>query len=117
MYDWLSGSDTPWHSNRASIKTTKIDAGVTSIGAYAEDYAEENDIPYEFLGLRGDTNGDGLIDLKDVTMLRRHLAGGYNVTVVEDSLDVNGDGTVDLKDVTYLRRGLAGGYGIELSGQ
>ena len=61
-----------------------------------------------------DVNGDGELDLKDVTALRRYLAGGYNVTVAEDALDVNDDGAVDLKDVTCLRRGLAGGYGIEL---
>ena len=62
----------------------------------------------------GDISGDGEVDLKDVTTIRRHLAGGYGVTVVDAALDVNGDGAVDLKDVTYLRRALAGGYGIVL---
>ena len=62
----------------------------------------------------GDISGDGAVDLKDVTTIRRYLAGGYGVSVVDAALDVNGDGAVDLKDVTYLRRALAGGYGIEL---
>ena len=63
---------------------------------------------------RGDVNADGSIDLKDVTVLRRHLAGGWNVTINEANSDVNRDGSIDLKDVTILRRYLAGGWGITL---
>ncbi|MBR3417609.1 MAG: carbohydrate-binding protein [Oscillospiraceae bacterium] len=56
----------------------------------------------------------GSIDLKDVTVLRRHLAGGWNVIISEANSDVNRDGSIDLKDVTILRRYLAGGWGITL---
>ncbi len=63
---------------------------------------------------KGDVNEDGSVDLKDVTILRRHLAGGWNVRINEYNSDVNGDGSIDLKDVTILRRYLAGGWGIEL---
>lgn len=62
----------------------------------------------------GDVNGDGEVNAKDVTVLRRYLAGGYGLTIQEDYSDVNGDGEINAKDVTILRRFLAGGYGIEL---
>ncbi len=62
----------------------------------------------------GDINGDGTVGTKDVTVLRRYIAGGYYVTAVEPVLDVNGDGEVTTKDVTVLRRFIAGGYGIVL---
>jgi len=62
----------------------------------------------------GDVNDDGKIDAKDVTMLRRYLAGGWNVNVNEEDADINGDGEVNAKDVTMLRRYLAGGWGVEL---
>ena len=57
----------------------------------------------------GDVNRDGIVDIKDVTVLRRYLAG----TTAEADVDVqasdcNGDGVVDIKDVTILRRYLAG---------
>ena len=65
----------------------------------------------------GDVNKDGAIDLKDVTSIRRYLAGGYGVTVDVNIADVTKDGKVDLKDVTHIRRYLAGGYGVEISGQ
>lgn len=55
----------------------------------------------------GDVNGDESIDLKDVTLMRRALAG-WDITIDESKADVNGDGSFDLKDVTVLRRYLAG---------
>lgn len=54
----------------------------------------------------GDTNGDGAVDAKDVTVLRRYLAG-WNPNIHLDAADLNGDGVVDAKDVTVLRRQLA----------
>ena len=63
--------------------------------------------------LLGDVNDDGSIDLKDVTFMRRALAG-WDVTINEATADVNKDGSFDLKDVVVLRRYLAGGWGVEL---
>ena len=57
--------------------------------------------------LPGDANGDGLIDLKDTTVLARFLAGGWNVTIDESAADVDGDGQVTLRDVVRMRRFLA----------
>ncbi len=61
----------------------------------------------------GDVNDDGSVDLKDVTFMRRALAG-WDVTINEKAADVNKDNSVDLKDVVTLRRYLAGGWGITL---
>lgn len=63
---------------------------------------------------KGDVNGDGIINAKDVTQLRRFLAGGWNAEINEDEADLNEDGAVNAKDVTVLRRYLAGGWGVEL---
>ena len=63
----------------------------------------------------GDANGDGTVNLKDVTQLRRLLAAGdVDMSQIDGNPDANGDGTVNLKDVTLLRRYLAGGWGVEL---
>jgi S-layer protein (TIGR01567 family) len=62
------------------------------------------------VSLRGDFNGDGKIDLKDLLFLRRHLAGlepSIN-PLVADIQPAEGDGKVDLKDLLFLRRHLAG---------
>ena len=62
----------------------------------------------------GDVNGDGIVDAKDVNMIRRHIAGGYNVTINTYAADVNADGNIDAKDVNLIRRYIAGGYDVEL---
>ena len=62
----------------------------------------------------GDISADDLINAKDVTVLRRYLAGGYGIETALETADCNGDGVVNAKDVTILRRYLAGGYNIRL---
>ena len=63
----------------------------------------------------GDANGDGSINLKDVTALRRMLSeDDVDLSSTAGNPDVNADGTVNLKDTTLLQRYLAGGWGVTL---
>ncbi len=62
----------------------------------------------------GDVDRDGEVDLGDVVLITRWLAGGWNVTLNRAVADVNDDGIVDLKDVVLIRRYLAGGWGVTL---
>lgn len=55
----------------------------------------------------GDIDGTGVVDLSDVNIISRYLAG-WDADVNEAALDVNGDGAVNLKDVIYLARYVAG---------
>jgi len=68
--------------------------------------------------IAGDVNGDGKVDLKDVTYLRRHLANwdGYK-SIVKFAADVDGDGFVEQKDVAYLLRHVAEYEGYEKLGR
>ena len=62
----------------------------------------------------GDANGDDEVDVKDVIAIRRHITGGYSVTINEAASNVNGDDKIDVKDAIVIRRYIAGGYGVEL---
>ena len=67
------------------------------------------------VAVKGDLDGDGLINMKDLARLRHDMADGTG----EDGLtkliiDLDGDGIVNMKDMGLLRRYLAGGYDIEL---
>jgi len=64
----------------------------------------------------GDVNKDGTINLKDAVMIRRYIAGGWNVDIDIAGADVNRDGVVNLKDVVLIRRYIAGGWGVKLNG-
>lgn len=63
---------------------------------------------------RGDVNKDDSVDLKDVVIMRRNLAGGWKDQADKQNADVTRDGSFDLKDVVVLRRYLAGGSGLTL---
>lgn len=48
---------------------------------------------------QGDTNGDGVVSVQDVTILLQYVATGAAVPD-EDAFDVNGDGLISIRDVT-----------------
>ncbi len=50
-------------------------------------------------GLKGDVNGDGIVDASDVTTLIQVVLGKISAT---SNADVNGDGVYDASDVTEL---------------
>lgn len=58
----------------------------------------------------GDVNGDTKVDIKDVILVRRYLATGYDVSINTDAADVNADGKINATDVILMRRFIAGGY-------
>ena len=57
--------------------------------------------------LKGDVNGDGVIDNKDVVALFRYVSGDTAGAVAENC-DYNGDGQKNNKDVTLLFRAVSG---------
>jgi hypothetical protein len=52
--------------------------------------------------IKGDVNGDGSVDLKDVTSLFQYVNQQISTVKQPAAADVNGDGVVDLKDATRL---------------
>ena len=62
----------------------------------------------------GDSNGDGVLNTKDATIIRRYLAGWDGIDLDESAADVNDDGRVSLIDVTLILRYLAGWDDVEL---
>ena len=73
-------------------------------------YAEEKSIPYKIITgeytdfVKGDINGDGEVNNKDVVTLFRYLSGEDDLYVESGALDVNEDGYADNKDVVRLFR-------------
>ena len=56
----------------------------------------------------GDVNDDGVVDVADVIVLRRYLAGGYEVVIDEFAADMDNNGYITVADVVLLRRFLVG---------
>jgi hypothetical protein len=52
--------------------------------------------------VKGDVNGDGSVNLKDVTSLFQYVNKQTSTVKQPAAADVNGDGVLNLKDVTKL---------------
>ncbi len=57
--------------------------------------------------IAGDLNYDGIIDIRDLIMLKKSLAKGNTITG-KDPADVNGDGVLDRDDLVALKKMLIG---------
>lgn len=76
-----------------------------SIYAILNEYLENVD-PTALL--KGDATGDGYINLSDVTVMLKSVAGWENAGCDITAADTNGDGTVNLADVTLAMKYIAG---------
>ena len=88
---------TPCTGTTENLDTGKYYVRVKANGTQLASETQEIDI-----FLYGDANGDGKVDIDDLTRLRRYNAEAS--TVIFPGADVNGDGTVDIGDLTRLRR-------------
>lgn len=76
-------------------------------------YAEENKIPFVvtdgIMFTLGETNGDGIISISDVTAIQQHLA---DIITLEgaclNAADTNQDGTLDVTDAENLQKYISG---------
>lgn len=79
-------------------------------GSYGYEYAKERNIPYTLLDnvKLCDTDGDGAVNINDVTALQRCLAELEELDAIHlHAADVNRDGAADITDATVLQEYLA----------
>ena len=110
----FASSDERVATVSADGTVTAVGAGSATITVTAADgvHTASCTVTVNALTVYGDANGDGSVDSKDVTLLRRFLANydedtGLSSVEVASGADANGDESLDSKDVTLLRRYLA----------
>ena len=54
-------------------------------------------------GLKGDVDGNGVINMKDLATLQRYV-NGWDVTINEANSDLDNSGSINMKDVAALQR-------------
>ena len=114
-YSVSNGRITDKSGDLLSIILT-VEKGVT-IGAYegyiTEAFVSKTDDTKEWLRdlklafivnerVKGDANGDSLLDEKDLTAITSQLINPSPIQSNLSALDVNGDGELDIQDVTFL---------------
>ena len=88
---------TPCTGATENLDTGKYYVRVKANGTQLASETQEIDI-----FLYGDANGDGKVDIDDITRLRIYIA--ELTTVIFPGADANGDGKVDIDDLTLLRK-------------
>ena len=78
--------------------TTEADVTLVSVSYYysGQVYEGFSDV------LKGDANGDGKVDIVDVTSTISSILGQNPATFNKEAADVNGDNKVDIVDVTTI---------------
>lgn len=56
----------------------------------------------DFIGIKGDVNGDGDVDIADAVCIVNYVVGKLNTNFVPEAADVNGDGDVDIADAVHI---------------
>lgn len=81
-------------------------------GSAAEDYASENGIPFNKIGVPsgviGDVDGDGIVTISDATGMQKYIAGIDDGSFNSALADINGDGSINISDVSEIQRIIAG---------
>jgi hypothetical protein len=115
FYDCSSLGEITLDRNITVIQDNAFD-GCTSLvircyyNSCAHIFAQSHNIPYILLDsvLLGDANGDGYVNISDVTDIQRAVAEiGTLDDLRKKAADVNGDGVVTIDDATLLQMYLA----------
>ncbi|MBO4803748.1 MAG: BspA family leucine-rich repeat surface protein, partial [Muribaculaceae bacterium] len=88
----VGGQGTTFDPNHINDAYAHIDGGPSNPGYLTEKPA----------GKPGDANGDGKVDVNDVTTVINYILGKNPSPFIFENADVNGDGEVNVMDVTLI---------------
>ena len=96
----VGGQGTTYDASHVDKAYAHIDGGTSNPGYFTEKNA----------GLRGDVNGDGSVNISDVTALIDYLLSGNASGINLSGADCNQDSSVNISDVTALIDYLLSGH-------
>ena len=88
----VGGMGTTYNSNYTDVAYAHIDGGPNNPGYFTAKSAS----------LLGDVNGDGQVNITDVTLLISAVLNDNFGSIIVDNSDVNGDSNINITDVTLL---------------
>ena len=102
----VSGNTTTTYTATVEVTYAPTAAGEHTATVYLNNAAGQSVASQDLVGvatvLRGDVNGDGLVNVADVTAIIDYLLSGDAEGINLDAADVDGDGNVSVADVSDL---------------
>ena len=105
-------SENPWIiSNDGKLMVSLSDdvlmpaATVNIVVRYKKDnyfFDQKIAMRVRIANLKGDANGDGQVDIADITAIASYILGNNPEAFVNYAADANDDGTIDIADITTV---------------
>ena len=100
LYSNGKWSSSPYVVPTTATTTTKPTTATTTTKPTTATTATTATTPTELLG---DVNGDGVVDVKDATLIQKYVSK-MAVTMNTKVADVNKDGQINIKDTTIIQK-------------
>ena len=96
-------------TNQVKINTRTLPGAIT-LAAFNGQMGRDSTAPAPTFSpfIRGDVNGDGVVNATDLQILTNYLNGNHSLLSSYDIGDINGDGAITQADIDYLSAYLAG---------
>ncbi len=89
--------------NNAAIGEQNITLKNVKLGYGLSDKDNPSDVNVKLIiNKLGDANGDGEVDINDITAVVHHIQGNTPTSLNTDASDVNNDGEIDVNDITGI---------------
>lgn len=116
LVDWVSSNtNVATLDNVADMQLHPVATGTTEIIAYrangipADDWILKLNVTVQATVTYGDVNNDGAIDINDVVLVAKNVAGTHVFNANQAiAANVNGDNTIDINDVVLIAKHVAG---------
>lgn len=117
--DNADNKSVTWSSSDESVATVDANGLVTIIGEGSATITAKTcdgtnltatcDITVPHIDvLRGDANGDGVVDVTDITMIAAYILGHNPEGIILPNADANGDNYIDVTDITEVAKIILG---------
>ena len=109
-WDILSGKLGETAITVPAVTTTAVITTTTTTSTVITTQAPAVTTKVEPQKLKGDVNGDKIVDLADLTMLAKWLTKKITVLANPEAADIDGSGTINIIDMMLLKSYMLGKY-------
>lgn len=93
-------------------KNVTVTSGIIGTGFKVNIKNATSDITYTAV-IKGDTSGDGIINVQDLLQVRKNILGSYNLNnEYKLAADTSGDSIITAKDLLQIQKSILGSYTI-----
>lgn len=93
-----------WNTTGFACGNYTISASATSVPSETDNTDNTLTGSSVYVGIEGDLNADGRVDMKDVSYVARRFMCISSDPLWDSVADVNGDGKIDMKDISTVAR-------------